>query len=241
MADEVREFHRNYERCYFVLAPGVKGKTAAPWMCYGLDSGKNFLGFQVDTAFKETTLTLSANTCMNKELAKPIVPSAGYYNVPKVGELRGQAIYMSLSPERQYRKALCDDHSSSLTAIPTGSVPTDKAYIEKCVPFRHSHFNVFRLAATFADDSETVRSFPTIRTAVERVSDNREWESVAFSKYFAVSLCRGYKFPVLWHKQGKAGFFVNGQLFVTDGIFHLKDFFIKRWNVDIRPLKEFRG
>ena len=236
MADELREFSRHYEYCYF-SGKVKENDSPKPFMLAGQVTKTSFGAFCKNDGGREEQVALRNETVFNKDLFFPLIPAAGYYNLLGGKDLRAAAVYLSLSPDRQYRKALCMEHASSLALVPTGSNRSVEERYAHQRGFKNFNADLYRLAEAIC--AGKAREYPSLRNALAMAEEAKSAESVAFSKYFAIALVRGFKYPVLVHKQQKSGFFVHGRLFVNDAIYPLRDLFNKRWDLDFQNIRSF--
>ena len=228
MANEMAEFARNFELCFFRALLKVKKSPRA------------FLVHTVDLAHKKVvgetnTMKMSANSFSYdyEEFlaeAEPIVPHAGYLNVT-LGD-RPTALYLHVQPDRQYRKALHYEEGI-VVPVPNNS-PTLADY---CKTHGKGKYDLFLRTYAHQLAMDPIPRYTPFRWAVDQVSSGLA-HSIAISRFFAVSLTHNLKYPVIWHKQQNHGVIINGAVYATDGLLPFTDFFMKKWNTHVFPMEQ---
>lgn len=231
MADESKEFARNFERC-FVSVKMQNGSTRAFYV-RGTDSyhgGVTISGSIVTASYKETPAKrLWAET----GFCTPIIPAAGYFNVQvheKDKEPWVTALRVGLTPERQFRKGLAGDdyiithllnhnpHFADRWTKLEASARGDTIFVNKVL--------AHHLAQGLG------RELTSVREAAEMVESGKH-QSVAFSRYFAVQLRASYASPTIIHNDRLVGVYSLGRIYAEPSVLHLKDFFQKRWGIEM--------
>ena len=241
MANEQAEFAKNYEQCFFRV-PLKLSKQYRAFMLSHMerDSGGRlcYFGKTITRSLQEKPSSFAVEEFLTSP--EPIIGTTGFINC-MLGT-RYSAVYLELSPDRQYRKALCYDSNSNRTwALTTGSPELNtwlsaKKYDSKGEQIATAESILMRAVAhqLALDGPPVYRGF---RASVDAVSDGSA-HSLAISRHFAVSLHRDFKFPVLWHKKNREGFIINGVVYGTKKLAPFKDFFSKRFGVDVRSISE---
>ena len=229
MADECQEFVKAYEQCFMTVP--LKTGTRRAFVLTGWDkSSGQVLGRIVSPSYKEKSLGYDANWVRLQ--AVPIVPASGYYNVDMYG-VGNVAMYMRIGTDRQYRKGLCAESRIITTSIESS-------------PYFHGRYKAIKTEAvgSSAFDNRVLahhlsigngRSFQSLRAAVDKVASG-EAHSVAFSRFFCTSLVRGLIYPAILYNNEVVGVYHEGRIECLDSVLHLRDFFIKKWGVDMRLL-----
>ena len=226
MADEMLEFAKAYEYCFFKV-PIKTSEGFRSFVLTGIDRATQMVKGRLITR----TLSEKPQTYEYSEFrrtADPIIPTAGYVlcNLD-----RPSAVFLSIEPLRQYRKALYFDQGG-IAYVPNGSLAAN-AHL---TALRSGEFDTI-LKAYSHQLAIGKPPFLPIRGAVDLV-ESGEAHSCPISRFFAVSLTRGIKVPVLWHKNSKEGVFIGKQLYVTNKILPFKEFFLKKWDMMVRPIAE---
>lgn len=230
MADEVREFVRNYEQCY-ISVKTVKTGVKRPFvpMQVGPDGGVK--GYLVSRNLTEKIAEFPL--AYLQENSVPIVPSIGYYNVSITG-MRDFCLYVDVSPARQYRKALDCAGGNRVEAVPNAS-PLFNEQLMAIPAGRQMTVRSKLLAYCLAADPS--RKFLSFRDATNKVASG-EVHSAAVSRFVALALFPNYRVPIILFKNQISGF-VDGNIVAgNENLMPLKDFFDKRWNITLRPLSE---
>lgn len=242
MANEQAEFARNYEACFFRV-PLTSGKQHRAFMLSHIDrddiGANRYYGRLITRSLQEKACSYPVNEFFNKN--EPIIGTSGFVNCP-LGS-RHSAVYLELHPDRQYRKALCADGGSSVAYyLRTGSVELDKWLYSKCIDTNTGErilttetLLMRAVAHQLALDGSP--AFLSFRAALDKVEEGTA-HSVAISKHFALSLHSQYKVPVVWHKKMREGFVVNRQVYCSPRILPFRDFFVKRFGIDLLPLSK---
>ena len=228
MANEMAEFASNFELCFFRALLKVK-KSPRAFLVHTVDlPNKKVVG-------EINTMKMSANSFSYdyeeflKE-AEPIVPHAGYLNT--VVNERPTALYLTVQPDRQYRKAL---HYEEGIVMP---VPNSSPNLHAdTTTHGKGKYDLYLRHYAHQLAMDPLPRYTPFRWAVDQV-DSGAAHSVAISRFFAVSLANGFKFPIVWHKQQNHGVVINGAIYGTDGLLPFKDFFMKKWNVHVLPINE---
>jgi hypothetical protein len=83
------------------------------------------------------------------------------------------------------------------------------------------------------------RNLVSARAAVDMVESGKHF-SVAFSKHFCVNLRPRFKFPVLMLNGTMVGVYADGAFWVLPKHLHFRDFFQKKWGVDLLNMAEYK-
>lgn len=238
MADEAKEFINNYSECLI----GVKSlKTSAfrPFVPLGPSLEGGIKGVLVASDGREKSASFSWDYLRLNH--KPLVPVMGYYNVEVPGS-RNTAVYCTVHPARQYRKALdCASSmrggASSVTGISTSSKLHLKAItaLNELAPNSIIASNNKLLAMSLC--KHPVRVWPSFREALRDV-DSGDAHAVAISRFLALSLHATIALPVVHFKGSLAGVVRNMTIFGDSRLVPLTDFFYKRWGIDVIPLEK---
>ncbi len=226
MADEVLEFAKAYEYCFFKV-PIKSPNEARSFLLTRISRNPDLVqGKLITRGLSEKAQSYEFKEFMAS--AEPLIPTAGYVHCTLE---RPTAVYLSLDPQRQYRKALYFEHNG-LSYLPNGS----KTLANFLAINRTGEFDT--LLKAYAHQLALGKPpYSTIRSALDLV-DSGEAHSCPVSRFFAVSLTKGLKVPCLWHKNTKEGVFINKQLYVTNKLMPFKEFFLKKWDMLIRPISE---
>lgn len=228
MANELAEFSRNFEYCFFRAMLKVK-KSPRAYMVHAVDlTSKKVMGEIVTIKMSSNSLSYDFDAFINE--AEPIVPHAGYLNTEMAG--RPTALFLSVMPDRQYRKALHYEEGSVLP-VPIKSPALD-AYSDTHGKGKYDLY-LKHYAHQLAVDP--VPRFMPFRWAVDQV-DAGVAHSVAISRFFCLSLHPTMKFPVLWHKNSVEGVVINHRIYGSDKLLPFKDFFRKKWDIPVHSYEE---
>jgi hypothetical protein len=241
MADETREFVRNYEDCFVALP--LKSGLIRPFLVAGLtDSGK-IQGKITTKSFKESSV--SHESAFVLENYTPITPSSGYFNleIPD-GPINTwtTAIHIGLGPDRQFKKALSASAPLAYSTVdmsPHFLTKLTKSCPDSAVQPTRFWNRALALHMAKTEGDRALRTFHEAFTAV----DSGAAHSVAFARLFAMSLHASFSCPVVSFNSAIAGTVTkrrgNYVLWATPRIMHFKDFFLKRWGVSVLPLEAF--
>lgn len=231
MADETREFVRNFELCFLTVKTQKYGNRR-PFVPQAASGPKTIQGYLVTKGLKETMTDYPLEYL--QEEAEPIVPSIGYYNVSLTEHLRPTAFYVDLAPTRQYRKALDCSGQVSVNIVGNGSVLATSSLA--ALPASRIMSVKSKLLA-YSLSVSPGRNFVPFREAVARV-ESGEAHSLAVSRFLAVALFPHYSIPLILFKNNVAGL-VDGNIVAgNDQLLPLKDFFEKKWNITLRSFKD---
>lgn len=242
MANEQAEFARNYECCFFRV-PLKISKQYRAFMLTHMERDNTgtlmYFGKTITRSLQEKSASFPVEEFL--KCPEPIIGTAGFVNC-MLGT-RYSSLYLELSPDRQYRKALCyEGHANSVWMLSTASPEVaawlnSKRYDPKTGDHVATSETVLMRAVAHQlafDGGPVYRGF---RAAVEAINDGSA-HSLAISRQFAVSLHRDYKHPLLWHKKSREGFIINGVVYGTKKLLPFKDFFSKRFGVEVRSITE---
>lgn len=235
MADELREYVRNYEQCFVAIeTPKTGAKRAFVPIGVGDEKG-TVSGLLITKNLSEKRINFSLEY-LHKQ-AKPIIPSMGYYNV-SAENMRHTCAYVDLPPARQYRKALDGSGTSTVTLVRNGSPMAEK---EWAANFSHSSSmglsDVSKLLANSLAKNPA-RDFPSFREALYRV-ESGEAHAVAISRFICLTLYANCRLPVILYKNTMAGLIDGNRVGVGELLYPLRDFFYKRWNINLLTYAEF--
>ena len=229
MANEMLEFVKAYEYCFFRVKLKISKENRA-FVLRGLNNAdQHVAGGIVTSRFKERSVRYPYMEF--REDAEPIVPIGGYINTPLDG--RETALYLHVSPDRQYRKALFYDGHS--VAPPPTESKVFAAFMQKVLNEDFEGFYVKAYASELAINFKP--RFYSVRQALE-VVENGQAHSVAISRFFALSLHKNYSVPVLWHKNRMEGIVKGQTIYVTNKVLPFKDFFRKKFDFNVESINE---
>lgn len=230
MADEKREFVRNYELCYLTVTTPKTG-VCRPFVPLNINSSGDISGVLLTKSLQEKVTSFSYDYLCEK--ASPLVPSAGYYNVEIEG-VRPMAMYVDLLPARQYRKALDSQGGVRVDVVPNAS-PTLIKELDDLPKGNILYLKSKLLAFSLAKNPG--RNFLSFRDAVRRV-ESGEYHSAAVSRFVAVALFSNFRCPIILFKNNIAGVVDGNTVAGNEQLLPLKDFFEKRWNISLKSFKE---
>jgi hypothetical protein len=238
VADEKREFARNYESCYIGLP--LKSGAYRAFLVRGINGDGTLAGTAVSRNYKETTVRHPWDF-VEKHMVQ-IVPSQGYFNVEMADAKQPwtTALYVRVEPSRQYRKGLPADSRvvwGDLGGSPYFSGRWNKLAEEAECP---GVMEPRVLAAHLAQSKG--RNLVGIRQAIGMV-ESGEHHSVAFSKFFCVALRPQIRVPCLIYNQELVGVFCPDNpetVWALDKVQHLADFFNKRWGYSMKNLADYK-
>ena len=232
MANELLEFARNYEYCFFKHKLKVSGRPRAFLLCSLRREDFLFAGKIISEKLLERTETIPALKFM--ETAQPIVVGRGYVNVEALQ--RPTAIFLNVGHDRQYKKSLCLQGHERADSVPNGS---DSLYneLQQMAGAGNEHeIQLKAVAHQLAVDD--LPKFPSsFRASVELVESGKA-HSIAISKFFAISLFRRLATPVIWHCNKREGVIIKGIVYATPRLMPYEDFFSKKWNCTMKPIEE---
>lgn len=239
MANEIHEYARNYEQCFLRVKLKSSGQPRAYLLrTLGTNAAtgeREFLGEIITRTLAAKSLTYGSNELL--AMAEPLIAASGFVNVQLD---RPTALYVSVDPDRQYRKAFGLDGSAEVRALPTGS-PAYSAYLSaKIKGFAEAgkavdEYTLICRAVAHQLAIEPSTFYPGVWAALGAVEGGGA-ASIAFSRHFAVSLRDGYKVPFLWRKDKVVGLFEGARLKVFPEALPFNDFFVKRFGIKMEPL-----
>ena len=232
MANEIVEFGRNYENCFFRYKLKSSGLPRAFLMCH-YDMGY-YCGVSMTSQLSEKSCKFAAEEFLKTN--DPLVGSTGFINCTFD---RPTALLLQVNPDRQYRKALSTEGNCSATVLRTGSLELDDFIHKKTWDsdgVRLATTEQFLLRAVAHQLAIGGTSYRGFRSALDAIETGAA-HSLAISRTFALSLDRNYANPVLWHKGTRQGVVINGDLYVTGEVMPFADFFMKRFDVKMKPLE----
>lgn len=238
MADELREFVKNYEGC-FVGIKSLKTGEFRPYVPWSVNDDGTIRGTLINKELKEKNVNFTWDYMSNN--SRPLIPAVGYYNV-QIPNFRDTAMYVNVHPTRQYRKAL-DSHdagrstagSSTIQFLNNGSMDFNKSV--KALTNIGSDVSLGAKLVALQMCRSPERVWPGFRDALQRVVSG-ESHAVAVSRFVALCLHQNFSYPTLFFKGTFAGVVHNSTVFADDRVVPLREFFQKRWAIDVLSLKE---
>lgn len=230
MANELQEFSRNYEYCFFHHKLKVSGRPRA-FLLTGIKQGDDIaVGKIITEGLQEKAETLQATKLMQE--GEPVIVSRGFINTSCIG--RPTALFLDVGHDRQYRKALCLQGSDRVWCLPNGSMRFLEELRASGPDGAAEQQRLIKAVAHQLVQDKTP-AFPFgFRGAIDQVITGRS-HSVAISKFFAVSLCRNIAYPVVWHRTKWEGVVIKDCIYATENLLPFAGFFEKKWNI---PMKE---
>lgn len=234
MANERREFSRNYENCFVSMPLTTGGRRA--YIVKGEDGIECIQGATVSLTYRESLKSHSFNDFLTSW--RPIVPVSGYFNVtPDSADGWITALFVKLRPERQYRKGFPSDNQIVEQTI-SSSPFFSEAWRALSAASNGDSIFVNKVLATHLAQGGG-RNLVTLRQAAELVESGKH-HSVAFSKFFCLALRNGIKYPVVLYGQQLAGVYKDSTVWGLDPLLPLKDFFWKKWGVAVYSITEYK-
>jgi hypothetical protein len=232
VADERREFARAYEHCFFAITLKKSGGKRAAILVG--DGGQQFTLQVISKAYKHTTANWSWEDVQKD--AVPIVPSSGYFNVA-INDPLGPwtcALLVKFDPARQYRKGLGYDQRCVHVAL--GSPHFGARWFEMAQGVDGYFEN--RVLADHLAEGHT-RNLVSVRQAAEMVESGSH-HSVAFSRHFALTLRPNLAKPAVMAGGSVIGCYADGAVWVLDKYLHFRDFFHKKWGIELCDISDYR-
>lgn len=239
MADEIREFARHYEFCAFTKGHELR-------VIVGLHTEKTFQVLNIDRNFLQPVelLVVPAQEFLGSREWTPLIPFRGWFNTTITHEGRqwNVAVYCNFVTKTQYKKGFGVRGDPSFMTAPTES-PTGSAARKHVANYLAPiGMNLNNLAIILAASSTYPKNkiFPTFHTAIDWVESFSPYESVAFSRRFAIALHKEYTKPILYFDRNRIGVIDNYVPYVLPSAMHLSDFFEKRWQAKFLPIDSHR-
>lgn len=234
MADEYKEYLRNYELCFIAITT-LKTKARRAFVPCGGSGNRSVEGVLITKGLAERSTLLSYDYLL--EHGTPIIPAMGYYNIDVPG-MRPTAVFVSVPPARQYRKALDGGSVASVHLVHNGSPLFAAEWNNNFVHKTSWSLSAASRLLAYQLALKSERTFGSYAEALRKV-ESGEVHAMAISKFFTITLFNNCRLPCLLYRNTLAGLIKGNVIGVNDTVYPLKDFFSKKWNVDLVTYKEF--